>query len=435
MIFFMQTFGCKTNQYEAQAIREELLATGHRETEEITRAAIIIINTCTVTGRADATWRNAVAKAHRENPAGRIILCGCAVNVNDTLKDDFPVEAVFRNQEKGLIAAYFANDAATLPPGGETLPAENPAGREDSPADNFLLHIHGFAGHTRAFLKIQDGCDNRCSYCIIPFARGAGRSRPAEEILTEARTLVAAGYREIVLTGINIGAYRYENFRLAELVRALAAVPGLNRLRLGSVEPQEVTDALLAAMAECPNVCPHLHLPLQSGSAEILRRMNRKYTLGEFMAVLEKIRSALPRPAVTTDIITGFPGETDAQAAETLQTVQAARFARSHIFLFSPRAGTPAAAMKPTHPQLVDDRRRELTRVCDETAARYAESLVGTVETVIWETNAPGGFWEGYGERYLRVGVPATAATLPPALTPVKITAHNGSELQGEIVR
>ncbi|MBP5233463.1 MAG: MiaB/RimO family radical SAM methylthiotransferase, partial [Planctomycetes bacterium] len=333
MIFALRTFGCKTNQYEAEAIREQLLAGGHREVAEVAAAEVLIVNTCTVTGRADATWRNAVARARRENPGVRVVLTGCAVDVNPRAREEFQVEAVFRNQDKGLVASYFAAEA------GAPLPASGGAGENAGGAhDNFALAIGRFAGHSRAFLKIQDGCDNRCSYCVIPFARGAGRSRPQAAVLAEAARLVAAGYQEIVLTGINIGAYHDGDLALAGLVRRLAALPGVGRLRLGSVEPQEVTGELIAAMAECPNVCPHLHLPLQSGSEGVLRRMNRKYGLSEFMAALGRLRAALPRPAVTTDLIVGFPGETAAEAAETLATVRAAGFARAHVFLFSPRA-------------------------------------------------------------------------------------------------
>lgn len=438
MIFALRTFGCKTNQYEAEAIREQLLAGGHREVAETGAAEVLIVNTCTVTGRADATWRNAVARARRENPGVRVVLTGCAVDVNPGVHEEFQVEAVFRNQDKGLVASYFAAEAGAPMPGGE---ADHGAGGENAGGahDNFSLTIGRFAGHSRAFLKIQDGCDNRCSYCVIPFARGPGRSRPQAAVLAEAARLAAAGYQEIVLTGINIGAYHDDSgdggVGLAGLVRRLAAVPGVGRLRLGSVEPQEVTGGLIAAMAECPNVCPHLHLPLQSGSEGVLRRMNRKYGLGEFMAVLGRLRAALPRPAVTTDIIAGFPGESDAEAAETLATVRAAGFARAHVFLFSPRAGTPAAAMAPTRPGLVDARRRELTRACEEGAARYAASLVGMEENVLVES-VEDGVAEGYGLRYLRVrmALPGAGGVAPRAVVRARITAAHGAELQGEIL-
>lgn len=431
MIFALRTFGCKTNQYEAEAIREQLLAGGHREVADAGAAEVLIVNTCTVTGRADATWRNAVARARRENPGVRVVLTGCAVDVNPAVREEFQVEAVFRNQDKGLVASYFAAEAgAPLPAGGAAAGGAH---------DNFTLAIGRFEGHSRAFLKIQDGCDNRCSYCVIPFARGPGRSRPQAAVLAEAARLAAAGYQEIVLTGINIGAYHDDGVDggvgLAGLVRRLAAVPGVGRLRLGSVEPQEVTGGLIAAMAECPNVCPHLHLPLQSGSEGVLRRMNRKYGLSEFMAVLGRLRAALPRPAVTTDIIAGFPGETDAEAAETLATVRAAGFARAHVFLFSPRAGTPAAAMAPTRPGLVDARRLELTRACEEAAAGYAASLVGMEESVLVES-VEGGVAEGYGLRYLRVrmALPGAGGVAPRAVVRARITAAHGAELQGEIL-
>ncbi|MDR0867653.1 MAG: MiaB/RimO family radical SAM methylthiotransferase [Planctomycetota bacterium] len=419
MRFSLKTFGCKTNQYEAQAMREALAAAGHTE---VAGGEVLIVHTCTVTGRADATWRNFIAAARRQNPRLRLILTGCAVNVELNIAERIGAEKIFRNDENcAALVRYFAapppsavNSAAVA-----KYPAEKPA-------------IAAFAGHTRAFLKIQDGCDNACSYCIIPRARGAARSRPAAEIVAEAARLVANDYREIALTGINIGAYRDGENTLAGLCRALVKIAGLRRLRLGSIEPPAVSDELLLTMRDCPPICRHLHLPLQSGADEILRLMNRRYTLADYFAVLDRARKILATPAITTDLIVGAPGENEDSFATTKNTVARAGFARTHIFLYSPRPGTPLAELPRRDHRRVAERRGELTELCDRAAAAFAASLVGETETVLVEKNGrDADYAEGYGERYLRVRIPRS---LPPrSLATVKITRNDGAVLWGKV--
>ncbi|GHV19141.1 tRNA (N(6)-L-threonylcarbamoyladenosine(37)-C(2))-methylthiotransferase MtaB [Planctomycetales bacterium] len=419
MRFSLKTFGCKTNQYEAQAMREALAAAGHTE---VAGGEVLIVHTCTVTGRADATWRNFIAAARRQNPRLRLILTGCAVHVEPNIAKRLGAEKIFRNDETGaaLVRYFAAPENSPLAAAGKS-PAAKPA-------------ISAFAGHTRAFLKIQDGCDNACAYCIIPRARGAARSRPAAEIVAEAARLVANDYRELALTGINIGAYRDGENTLAGLCRALVKIAGLQRLRLGSIEPPTVSDELLLTMRDYPQICRHLHLPLQSGADEILRLMNRRYTLADYFAVLDKARKILATPAITTDLIVGAPGENADSFAATASTVARAGWARAHIFLYSPRPGTPLAELRRRDHRRVAARRGELTELCDRAAAAFAASLVGETETVLVEKNGRDAdgkeYAEGYGERYLRVRIPRS---LPPrSWATVKITRNDGATLWGE---
>lgn len=418
--FFLQTYGCKTNQYETQGVREALCAAGLRETAQPADAEIILVNTCVVTGRAAERCRDDLLALHAQNPRARLILTGCAADTREGWLADLPFEKTFRNREKGQIAAYLLSASAV------TAPAANAA------ADPFAFSLRRFAGHTRAFLKIQDGCDNFCSYCIIPQARGEPCSRSLREILHEAGELIAGGHRELVLTGINIGRYHSDSHDFASLVAKLAELPGLLRLRLGSIEPQELTPALLAVIAANPCICPHLHLPLQAGDDRILAAMNRKYTVADFLRSLDAIRARLDRPAITTDLIVGFPGEDAASFTQTMQTVQSAGFAGMHLFTFSPRAGTPAATLPPCAQKEIRARRTKLSALAQEQAAIYARSLVGYEEAVIVQRRT-GGAWSGHCARYLRTTVSGAAEHVRGDLVRVGITAYEGAMLSAQV--
>ncbi len=402
--FYLKTFGCKTNQYEEQGIREALLAAGWSEAARLIHAQVLILNTCTVTGQASGHCRRFAGQALRENPQLRLILTGCAADAADDWLKEYPFEAIFPNTRKPELVAYLIGSCRNT---GSEVSQTAGETKRCAAGDGFGFSLQGFTGHTRAFLKIQDGCANCCSYCIIPSVRGAPRSRPADAVLQEARQLIARGYRELVLTGINIGQYADDAAGLAGLVRQLAALEGLQRLRLGSVEPQTVTPALLDALRESDRICPHLHLPLQAGDDGVLRAMNRRYTTAEFLRTLDAVRAALPRPAITTDLITGFPGETGEQFAATCSFVKQAAFARAHIFIFSPRQNTPAAilhARQPCPRSMAEERHRILTEICAESAMIYAAGLSGIAERVMLERKTPEG-WTGYCGRYLRTVV------------------------------
>lgn len=414
--FLLRTFGCKTNQYESQALRESLLGAGYVEAAPGASADIVLINSCAVTARAGASCRRAIHQARRAHPAARIVLLGCAVDTNEPWIPELDaIDLSLPNPDKGELVARLRGLAP--PP---------------APANPWALRIHGFDGHSRGFVKIQDGCDAFCAYCIIPKARGVPRSRPRDAILEECRALVGTGHVELVLTGINIGLYSdTDGTRLPGLVRAIAQVPGLARLRLGSVEPNWVDADLLQAMAAHPVVCPHLHIPLQAGSDAVLRRMNRVYSTDDFRRLVDVTRHHLPHPGLTTDVIVGFPGETDAAFHETRAFCREIGFSRMHVFPFSKRTGTAAAGMGGMLPERVlTERRDALLQEAEELAAAAARSRVGCRESILPETHADG-MLEGYTARYM----PARVAGVPEERgTPIRltVTSSDGATLLGE---
>lgn len=414
--FLLRTFGCKTNQYESQAIRESLLAAGYVEASPDGAADIVLLNSCAVTARASASCRRALHQIRRAHPAARLVLLGCAVDTAEAWIPEFDAHLLcLPNDRKGELAARLRG--VPSPP---------------TPADPWASGIHGFDGHSRGFVKIQDGCNACCAYCIIPKARGVPRSRPRAAILEECRALVETGHVELVLTGINIGLYHdTDGTRLPGLVQALAGVPGLARLRLGSVEPNWVDAHLLEVMAAHPVVCPHLHLPLQAGSDPVLRRMNRVYTTDRFRRLVEEARRYLDHPGLTTDVIVGFPGETEAEFAQTRAFCRAMGFSRMHVFPFSVRAGTKAAAMGGRLPERVLTARRDaLLRDAEALTCDAARARIGAEETVLPE-RLSGGMLEGYSSRYMPVRV-AGSATERGVPLPVRVTSSDGDTLLAE---
>ncbi len=410
MKYLLQTFGCKSNQYESQAIRESLNAAGHEEAATADEAGLLIVNTCGVTGRAGASCRNAIRKMVRANPRLRVVVTGCGVDLKEEWPD-LPVPPVLvPNAKKHAIAKLLADlDNSRV---------------ETEPDDRFALGISAFDGHTRAFIKVQDGCDNFCTYCAIPYARGTPESRPLPAILGEARRLIDSGYRELVLTGINIGAYRRDGLRLADVAAALAALPGLERLRLGSVEPPHLDERLVEVMAAHEAVCPHVHLPLQSGDDGVLAAMGRRYDAAGFMRCVELLRRGLDNPAITTDVIVGYPGEDDAAAERTSDLCRAAGFSRLHVFLFSPRPGTPAASLRQTCTnRAIEARKSALIAVGHDLAARYAASCVGMRERIIMEKSGT-----GLSDRYVAATLRGDSA-VPGDVVRVKITGFDGAGL------
>ena len=391
--FIIKTFGCKTNQYETEGIREALMLTDWHETDNISQADIAIINTCSVTSRAGASARNTIRKIKKFNPHIRFIITGCAIDTAEEWLKELDIEAQFKNTQKYLIADYLNglihSDLTTLETG-----------------DGFEFSLNGFAGHTRAFLKIQDGCDNFCSYCIIPYARGKPRSRDINNIIAEASRLGHNGYKEIVLTGISIGAYNFQDNDLTDLLLQLNKITDIKRIRLGSVEPNFLTEKLLKTIADCEKICSHLHLPLQSGSNSVLKAMNRKYTTKTFLNLVEQSRKIIDKPAITTDIIVGFPTENEISFRETMATIKQANFSRSHIFLFSARDGTPAAKMKSPPQREADQRRRELEELSEKQAQDYSQSLIGFNNEKIMIEKTIDNTAYGYLERYIRCEVP-----------------------------
>jgi len=388
------TLGCKVNQYDTQAIREQLLALGYREIPPDGPADVCIINTCTVTSISDSKGRKCIRRALRLNPGGKVVVTGCSVDSNPGLAARL---AGTRDASRLILVG---NDAKL------SIPALLGEAVDRSEGNTWCAGISRFAGHTRAFIKIEDGCDNFCSYCIVPYVRGRVRSRPIESIVAEAERLVGAGFLEVVLTGIHVGAYGrgLQGATLADVLERLDRVPGIARLRLSSIEAMEVSDRLIE-LAAGSRLCPHFHIPLQSGSDAVLARMNRRYTAGQFRGVVDRIKARIPRAAITTDVLLGFPGETEADYRETERACLDVGFSRTHIFPFSPRPGTAAAAMDGRcDAATVAERKRRLAEVAHRTALAYREQFAGEQAEVLVESERDAkGRLCGYTREYVRV--------------------------------
>jgi threonylcarbamoyladenosine tRNA methylthiotransferase MtaB len=406
--FAFVTFGCKVNQYESQALRERMAARGMAEVDADTGADLVVINTCTVTETATAEARRTVRRLARRFPFSEITVTGCAA---DSHRDEFlglpGVRRVVSHDEK-----------ATLCDDPRVTPA-------DTAPSIFDLSISRFDGHTRAFLKVEDGCDLNCSFCIIPRVRGTAVSRPLDRAVEEGRRLAGNGYREIVLTGVHLGSYGKDldgRPRLADLVERLLGIPGLARVRLSSLEANELTPELLELMAGEPRFCPHLHLPLQSGSDEILRAMRRRYNSGQFLQGCDRLRDRVPDPSITTDIIVGFPGETDREFESTMELARRVGFSRIHIFPYSRRRGTDAARLPDLPSRVKKERLHRLEALAKDLSRTYAERFVGREVEVLLESEGA-----GYTERYLR----ATAPGRPNDLVRLRVERVDDGEIHG----
>lgn len=395
------TLGCKVNQYDTQAMRERFQEAGYAVVPFDDRADVYVINTCTVTGTGDKKSMQAIRRCARKNPAAHIVVTGClAQRAADTLR--LPgVRLILGTQRRGEVVQLLEEAEAS----GETLIAVE--GLRRAPFEALTVHAH--EGHTRATMKIQEGCDRFCAYCIIPYVRGPIRSRPLAEIRREAQALCDAGFRELVLTGIHLTSYGRDlrdGTTLADAIRAAHDAKGALRIRLGSLEPVIVTQEFIEALQGMPKVCPQFHLALQSGSDAVLQRMRRRYTSGEYLRACRMLREAFPGCALTTDVMTGFPGETEQEFEETLATVREAGFSRIHVFPYSEREGTPAAAMAHSVPRHVrEERARRLIALGGELARDYLAALVGTRQRVLFEERDEQGRMTGYTDTYVHVRV------------------------------
>ena len=411
------TLGCKVNQYETQLVKETLLQNGFREATEGEAADLCVVNTCTVTGEADAKGRQLIRQLARKNPGTRTIVMGCYATRDPEAIRDLP--GVFE----------IVRDKRELPDVFDRL------GVVDLP--NGISH---FDGRRRAYVKVQDGCILRCTYCIIPSVRPGLQSRSPDDIEDEVRRLIDNGYREIVISGIHVGHYGVETtraksglppFRLWHLFQRLDRIPGDWRMRLSSIEAVEVNDDFINAAADCEHLCPQFHPALQSGSEAVLRRMRRRYSVAKFQEKLDQMRDVLDNPAFTTDVIVGFPGETDAEFEETLAACRRARFMKIHVFPFSARAGTPAADFPDqVHPQVRKERVRQLGELERELAEKYYRTLIGTECEVLVERvyeDRPG--WVGGTDRrYTPVDLPGNRSDLGEYVMAVGQTA-TGNQL------
>ncbi len=422
------TLGCKVNQFETETMEGLFKARGYEAVAFDQPADVYVVNTCSVTHLGERKSRQLIRRAVRTSPGATVVVTGCYAQVSPDEAAAIPgVDVIVGTQDRQRIVDL-AEEAATSRRQVRAVGDIMAAGAfEDIP-------LFAAPGRTRAFLKIQEGCSNFCTYCIIPYARGPLRSRPLPSIVGEAGKLVAAGFQEIVLTGIHLGAYGQETgggATLTDAVRAVLAVPGLVRLRLGSLESIEVSDGLIATMREDARLCPHLHLPLQAGDDAVLAAMNRHYTTDGFRELIRGIQARVPDVAITTDIIAGFPGETAEQFANTLAFAAGMGFARIHVFPYSRRQGTPAASFPGQVPEAEKKRRAAaLQAIADEQAAAFQARFVGRELDVLFETAADG-VADGHTGNYMRVYA-AGGPDLAGSIRPVRLRKPYKDGLWGE---
>lgn len=421
------TLGCKVNQYETQAMEQELRRRGHEIVSFTDVADAYVVNTCSVTAVSDQKSRQMLSRARREHPGAVVSICGCYAQTHPEDVRKLDVDLISGTGSRMEFLDLLEQE----------LDNRRPMESMDRAFDRRTFEIlpaGGLEGRTRAMLKVEDGCVNFCSYCIIPYARGPVRSLPPEEAAEQARELEKAGYREIVLTGIEIsswGADLKTGQTLIDLIEAIsAAAPGL-RLRLGSLEPRSITEDFCLRAAKLPNLCPQFHLSMQSGCDATLRRMNRKYTAARYFQSVELLNTHFDHPAVTTDMIVGFPGETEEEFAKSLVFIRRCGFARMHIFPYSIRPGTPAAKMEQVPSSVKEDRASRAANLADELHRAYLSGCVGRVYPVLYEQPKNGGF-SGHAPNYMEVLVRGDE-TLHNRVIDTRITGVKGSALLGEL--
>ena len=392
------TLGCKVNQYETQAMREQMAAAGYTPVDpDQTPADVMVVNSCSVTAESDRKARQLCRRLRKDNPNAVLVLCGCSSQAYPDAAAALPVDVVLGNAKR----------ADLLPAIEEFLKTRAQVVRVPEHTKQFEpLCITDFDERTRAFVKIEDGCDRFCSYCIIPTSRGRIRSRDLDSLKTELHALAAKGFREVVLTGINLTAFGKESgLDLADAVAVANAVPGIERVRLGSLEPEDMTPELIEKLKASEKLCPQFHLSLQSGCDATLKRMRRRYDTALYLHICENLRAAFPACAITTDIMVGFPGETEEEFAQSLAFAKTVGFARAHVFAYSRREGT-IAAKSPDQVSAAEKSRRshEMTAVCSQTRDAFLRSQIGATATLLTEQN-DGTFTEGYTENYTPVKV------------------------------
>jgi len=394
------TLGCKVNQYESDAMYMMFSNNNYQMVDFEEQADIYVINTCTVTGTGDKKSRQVIRRARRKNPEALVVVTGCLAQVWDKEGVELPeVNLIVGNQDrKNIIEIIEKYEGETVKEISDIMKQ-----RDFWEAGEVLSRER-----TRAYVKIQDGCDRFCSYCIIPYARGPVRSRALESIKKEVINLVENGFKEIVLTGIHIASYGKElkTITLLDVLKELDEIEGLERIRLGSIEPNFINDESVGIMKNMKKLCRHFHLSLQSGNNDTLKRMNRRYTTEEFEEKVRLLRQAFENPALTTDIIVGFPGETEEEFKRTYDFLDKIEFSRMHVFPYSKRVGTPAAVMENQIPENIKSERvKILTGMSDRNELKFAKKFMGQEIDVIFEHELRDkqGFYEGYTDRYVKV--------------------------------
>lgn len=393
------TLGCKVNQYETEAVEELFLNDGYEIVPFSDKADYYIINTCSVTSMSDRKSRQMIRRAKKTNPDAVIAVMGCySQTAPDEVLDIDGVNLVLGTKDKGSIVNLIRNMTVS-----DKLNAVSCV-KDNHEYEN--LSVTRTPGRTRAYIKIQDGCSQFCSYCIIPYARGPVRSRCEADIISEVKTLADAGYREIVLTGIHAASYGkdLENTSLAILLNKLDKIENIKRIRLSSIEPMTLNSQFVEDIKGCKKLCAHFHISLQSGCDATLKRMNRHYTTAQFKEVVAGLRNAFSDCAITTDIMTGFAGETDEEFSKTLEFVKEISFSEAHVFQYSQRRGTPAAK-RPDQipPEIKEQRSKEIIKITEKSKAEFLQAHKGKVMEVLFETATPDGLYEGKTSNYITV--------------------------------
>lgn len=421
------TLGCKVNQYETQAMEQELTRRGHTLVPFEDTADAYIINTCSVTAISDKKSRQMIRRARKLNPEAIVAACGCYVQTHTEEAAGLGIDLVGGTGQRMEFLQQLLSAAEEK---SQRVLVDDALHRHEFE----ILPAGGQQSRTRAMLKVEDGCRNFCTYCIIPFARGPVRSLPPEEAVRQTKQLAAEGYREMVLTGIEISSWGQDlagEGSLIDLLEAVSAAAGVMRIRLGSLEPRTITEDFCRRAAALNNLCPHFHLSMQSGCDETLRRMNRRYDTARYYESVELLRAHFPGVAVTTDLIVGFPGETEEEFEKTLLFIRRCGFAQIHVFPYSVRPGTKAADMEQVPKAIKEERAARAGEVAAALHEEYLQSCVGKTLPVLFEQPGVPGFYTGHAPNYMEVSAPGE--NLHNCLRPVRITGVEGGILKGEI--
>ena len=425
------TLGCKVNQYETEAMLELFEKEGYEKAETEDYADVYVINTCTVTHMSDRKSRQYIRRMKKKNPDAIIAVVGCysQVSPEEILSIDEVNLVMGTNDRKKIVEEVKKIDAS----------------RKVSTVDDIMkvkafeeIEINKTNGKTRAFLKIQDGCDRYCSYCIIPYARGRVRSRDLESIVKEVENLAANGYKEVVLTGIHVASYgkdiKETDIKLLDVIKQINNIEGIERIRLSSVEPILFTDEFVEAVSAMDKVCPHYHLSLQSGCDETLKRMKRRYTTEEYKTIVDRLRAAIPNVSITTDVIVGFPGETNEEFDKTYEFLKDIELTHMHVFKYSPRKGTPAATMEnQVDPSTKHERSEKLLQLNEENFKKFGQKMLDKEFNVLFEQKVGDNKFEGLTENYVKVIVESDK-DLSEQILKVKITDVKNEFLEGILV-
>ncbi len=430
MRFAVYTLGCKVNQVESQALEREGLRRGHVLVGFSEEADAYLINTCTVTAVSDQKNRQIIRRARNGHPQAVVAVCGCFPQTHPGVAEELGADLVMGTGDRGQFWTLLEQVAASRQ---RVSQVDDVMKRREFE----LLPAGGLVGRTRAMLKVEDGCRNFCSYCIIPYARGPVRSLPLDAAAEQASRLAAEGYRELVVTGIEISSWGLDLPQkpgLAELLEGVSAAATGVRLRLGSLEPRTVTEEFCERVSRLPNLCPHFHLSLQSGSDDTLKRMNRKYNSERYLRSVDLLRKYFHNPGITTDLIVGFPGETEETFQESLDFVEKCAFSAIHVFPYSRRPGTPADKMPGQVPSAEKKRRAAVAgQLAADLKRRFLDGLVGSAQEVLFEEQKDA-HWVGHAPNYVQVRLPESGENLHNHLRRVKIISATQEYLVGELL-